>query len=1109
MAAEVADVLWALHDFEAEQPDEVSFKAGEKIVVVEKDDEFSDGWYTGTNESGHTGLFPFAYTTTDHSLAQQSKLASTHLHTGAEQAATTTTTSTSADSALHPPSTSASTSTSTASKPARRNSADTDNFSITDTDAENVAAANLGSSSEYVPPSGGRAALAASAKRNAAQENASEREAEARRRASAQQQFEQEEDRQRALLEAAAVSKPSSQGGEAGRKHDDTFASYSLNPLSSSSAAARASAIPRTAGVAGTNVSYESDDSENEDDNGFDFSQLKHIHAPIFGGNAATSSSSATATPRLNGGPGSSTSANLQAAAAAPSALSSSPIVAPATSAVPIGKLSSPATIAALPPSLPTIEEPTSSTTSLAAPQQATRNNSTTSETGTVRLMSSNGVSPTTTATSTPALAAAAAAGPISDPHEWTVDEVIEWGRAKGWDDATVLDKFREHEISGDVLMEMDVVILKEIDIVAYGKRLKVANAIKELKRSLRETGSGHGEDGMAPHTPGNESGQRTPAHVHITPRRASLGLADDFEQLQSPLYPPAGATAPNSATSAQFAHMPPPAGPPGTGPYVHSYNGYPVPLFGSGLGGANANTNAGLGSRASVISASGSAGRGGPNHSRVDSVDRPRSAGGHSLTGSFGGSGLGSAGAAGGSGWPRSGPLELGFSTIGGAPHGRALTDQGGASSARGSTNGSVRNMQLDGTTAASSMDGSREGESYDRAGTGGGGFLSGLGRNSASSGGAKSGRLSKASAEGGASPQSPNLRAPGSGGGASGRGVGHGERTSFFGLGPRNRKPAPKEVDGKGGTLSRLGIGKGASSKQDRTSSIADLKDRISLPTSSPSYETSTGSGIGISGAGLGATGDTSPTNGVSYPSDVLSTPGGGGGDDTVTMGPRGNGRPGHEKSASVGSVGPEWNGIGTGPTSPLSPSAGVVGGPDSGPVMARIRPVDFEGWIKKKTERYGTWKPRYMALKGPDLVLLRDPTAEKIKGYVSMKGYKVIADENTNPGKYGFKILHEHEKPHYFSSDDPILVREWMKALMKSTIGRDHSFPVISSYNNATISLREAQRMNPPPRPPSPTSRARVQRANARPNTQTLSAKDASVLMGLSSPSMPGRM
>jgi len=37
-----------------------------------------------------------------------------------------------------------------------------------------------------------------------------------------------------------------------------------------------------------------------------------------------------------------------------------------------------------------------------------------------------------------------------------------------------------------------------------------------------------------------------------------------------------------------------------------------------------------------------------------------------------------------------------------------------------------------------------------------------------------------------------------------------------------------------------------------------------------------------------------------------------------------------------------------------------------------------------------------------------------------------------------------------------------------------------------------------MNPPPRPPSPTSRARAQRATARANKDQLTAKDASVLM-----------
>jgi hypothetical protein len=39
-----------------------------------------------------------------------------------------------------------------------------------------------------------------------------------------------------------------------------------------------------------------------------------------------------------------------------------------------------------------------------------------------------------------------------------------------------------EHEISGDVLLEMDVAMLKEIDLVAFGRRVHIYNAIKELR---------------------------------------------------------------------------------------------------------------------------------------------------------------------------------------------------------------------------------------------------------------------------------------------------------------------------------------------------------------------------------------------------------------------------------------------------------------------------------------------------------------------------------------------------------------------------------------------------------------------------------------------------
>ena len=68
-------------------------------------------------------------------------------------------------------------------------------------------------------------------------------------------------------------------------------------------------------------------------------------------------------------------------------------------------------------------------------------------------------------------------------------------------------------------------------------------------------------------------------------------------------------------------------------------------------------------------------------------------------------------------------------------------------------------------------------------------------------------------------------------------------------------------------------------------------------------------------------------------------------------------------------------------------------------------------------------------------------------KIKGYIDITGYKVIVDENVNPGRYGFRLIQENMKTHYFSSDEQIIVREWMKALMKATIGRDYSSTVLA--------------------------------------------------------------
>ncbi|OSX59554.1 hypothetical protein POSPLADRAFT_1089639, partial [Postia placenta MAD-698-R-SB12] len=68
-------------------------------------------------------------------------------------------------------------------------------------------------------------------------------------------------------------------------------------------------------------------------------------------------------------------------------------------------------------------------------------------------------------------------------PSEWTVDQVVEWLRWKGFDEG-VCEKFTEQEITGDVLLELDANVLKtEIGIVAFGKRARIVNAIAELRR--------------------------------------------------------------------------------------------------------------------------------------------------------------------------------------------------------------------------------------------------------------------------------------------------------------------------------------------------------------------------------------------------------------------------------------------------------------------------------------------------------------------------------------------------------------------------------------------------------------------------------------------------
>lgn len=60
---DVGDVLEAVHTFTARSSDELTLAKGDEVVVIEKDDDFGDGWFLGKLLSnGVCGLFPEVYT---------------------------------------------------------------------------------------------------------------------------------------------------------------------------------------------------------------------------------------------------------------------------------------------------------------------------------------------------------------------------------------------------------------------------------------------------------------------------------------------------------------------------------------------------------------------------------------------------------------------------------------------------------------------------------------------------------------------------------------------------------------------------------------------------------------------------------------------------------------------------------------------------------------------------------------------------------------------------------------------------------------------------------------------------------------------------------------
>ncbi|KAL2071455.1 hypothetical protein VTL71DRAFT_12690 [Oculimacula yallundae] len=56
-------ILIVIHDFSARSSDELSLTKGDRVELIERDDDFGDGWYLGRHlMNGNSGLFPEVYT---------------------------------------------------------------------------------------------------------------------------------------------------------------------------------------------------------------------------------------------------------------------------------------------------------------------------------------------------------------------------------------------------------------------------------------------------------------------------------------------------------------------------------------------------------------------------------------------------------------------------------------------------------------------------------------------------------------------------------------------------------------------------------------------------------------------------------------------------------------------------------------------------------------------------------------------------------------------------------------------------------------------------------------------------------------------------------------
>lgn len=624
-------------------------------------------------------------------------------------------------------------------------------------------------------------------------------------------------------------------------------------------------------------------------------------------------------------------------------------------------------------------------------------------------------------------------------PSEWSVEDVVEWLKTKGFD-LDVCDKFTEQEITGDVLLELDVNLLKtEIGIMAFGKRMRIANAITDLRRPPSIIYSDHADQrspSLAPHSPLSPS--QSHSHSHQSSHQSHSRHQSLSHSHHS--YPGSGAGVPLGHPYAQGS-------PSFNGPMMYTAAGMTY----TGAAGVDSNgmeylgpqdrspmmlqEPEGLGMSVSAPAMNGKGSKGRPAHLMLS---------------------------------PSDGALKESAKTVSDVPEeDEEEEDRGVASDGEAVHTMSMRRRIF--------------GRSHD---------------SSASKASSANSRHSKDGSIMALSPLIPekekskdkdkdkdkdsssarHARSKKSLDGGKG-----GERLSIFGgtfpgtLG-KSRKPPPKYP------------ATGEEPSTDRSSMFSRLHSTSSRKTSASSQRPVTPNANGTPKHSFKEPKGKESKSPVIVAKETR---------DPALLRKRTSSAPAPPTDASRngGGVANGTAGAVLGITTPIKQGQSI---------LEQIGESDHNGWMRKKGDRYNSWKQRYFVLKGPHLYCLRsNSNAEtKIKGYINIVGYKVTVDENVNPGRYGFRIEHDSDKTHYFSSEEKTIIRDWMKAIMKATIGRDYTKPVISSCNIPTIPLTVAQAMNPAPRPPSPTARDATQRALRRENTNQLSSRDARILMGLPS-------